>query len=85
MGWDGAHLWDFSDKRRDGVIYELPHDDDGFPSFSKRLTIDASKVSLRSVLPGRGAKLYYEYTISATAGIMSSRGKRTPRRRKSPA
>lgn len=61
MGWDGAHLWDFSDKRRDGVIYELPHEDDGFPPFSKRLTVDASKVPLRSVLPRRGAKLYYEY------------------------
>ena len=61
MGWEDAHLWHFTDKRRDGVIYELPHEDDGFPSFSKRLTIDASKVSLRSVLPGRGAKLYYEY------------------------
>ena len=61
MGWYDAHLWQFSDKRRDGVIYELPHEDDGFPPFSKRLTVDASKVSLRSVLPNRGAKLYYEY------------------------
>ena len=61
MGWEDAHLWHFTDRRRDGVIYELPHEDDGFPSFSKRLTIDASKMTLRKVLPNRGAKLYYEY------------------------
>ena len=60
MGWDDAHMWQFSDKRRDGVIYELPHEDDGFSSFSNRLTIDASKMTLRKVLPNRGAKLYYE-------------------------
>ncbi len=23
MGWEDAHLWHFTDKRRDGVIYEL--------------------------------------------------------------
>ena len=61
MGWCDAHLWQFTDKRRDGVIYELPHEDDRFPSFSKRLTVDASEVTLRNVLPSRGAKLYYEY------------------------
>ena len=41
MGWEDAHLWHFMDKRRDGIIYELPHEDD-FNPFSKRLTIDAS-------------------------------------------
>ena len=61
MGWEDAHLWHFTDRRRDGVIYELPHEDDGSPSFSKRLTIDASKMTLRKVLSNRGAKLYYEY------------------------
>lgn len=61
MGWDNAHMWQFSDKRRDGIIYELPHEDDGYPSFSKRLTIDASEMTLRKVLPNRGAKLYYKY------------------------
>ena len=61
MGWEDAHLWHFTDRRRDGVIYELPHEDDGFPSFLKRLTIDASKMTLRKVLPNRGAKLYCEY------------------------
>ena len=60
MGWEDAHLWHFMDKRRDGIIYELPHEDD-FNPFSKRLTIDASKVSLRKVFPERGAKLLYEY------------------------
>ena len=61
MGWEDAHLWHFTDRMRDGVIYELPHDDDGFPSFAKRLTLDASQVALRKVLPERGAKLFYEY------------------------
>ena len=60
MGWEDAHLWHFTDKRRDGIIYELPHEDDHFP-FSRRLTVDASKVSLRKVFPERGAKLLYEY------------------------
>ena len=61
MGWENAHLWHFTDRMRDGVIYELPHEDDGFPSFAKRLTLDASEVALRKVLPERGAKLFYEY------------------------
>lgn len=60
MGWEDAHLWHFTDKRRDGIIYELPHEDDHFP-FSRRLTVDASKVSLRKVFPERGSKLLYEY------------------------
>ena len=61
MGWEDAHLWSFTDRRRDGIIYELPHEDDGFPSFLNRLTLDASEVALRKVLPERGAKLFYEY------------------------
>ena len=61
MGWEDAHLWSFTDGRRDGVIYELPHKDDGFPPFARRLTLDASKVLLRKALPKRGAKLFYEY------------------------
>ena len=61
MGWQGMHLWSFTDNRRDGALYELPHKDDGFPPFSRRLTLDASKVILRKVFPKRGAKMYYEY------------------------
>lgn len=62
MGWENAHLWHFMDNRRDGVIYELPNDkDEDFLPFSKRLTVDASSIRLRSVFPRRGAKLYYEY------------------------
>ena len=61
MGWQDEHLWSFTDNRRDGALYELPHEDDGFPPFSKRLTLDASKVILRKVFPKRGAKMYYEY------------------------
>lgn len=61
MGWQDEHLWSFSDKRRDGALYELPRKDDGFPPFSRRLTLDASKVVLRKVFPKRGAKMYYEY------------------------
>ena len=61
MGWDDSHLWHFTDCKRDGAIYELPHEDNDFPAFSKRLTIDASKIALRKVFPNKGAKLYYEY------------------------
>lgn len=61
MGWDNSHLWQFTDRKRDGVIYELPHDDDGFSPFGKRLTLDASKVPLRRVFNNRGAKMFYEY------------------------
>ena len=61
MGWQDEHLWSFSDKRRDGALYELPRKDDGFTPFSRRLTLDASKVVLRKVFPKRGAKMYYEY------------------------
>ena len=61
MGWQDEHLWSFTDNRRDGALYELPHKDDGFPPFSKRLTLDASKVILRKVFPKRGAKMFYEY------------------------
>ena len=62
MGWGNAHLWHFMDKRRDGVTYELPRNNDGdFPAFSKHLSVDASAIRLRSVFPCRGAKLYYEY------------------------
>ena len=61
MGWEDAHLWHFTDRMRDGVIYELPHKDDCFPPFARRLTLDASKVPLCKVLPERGAKLFYEY------------------------
>ena len=73
MGWEDAHLWHFTDKRRDGVIYELPHEDDGFPAFSKRLTIDASKMTLRKALPRRGAKLYYEYDFGDSWGHVITR------------
>ena len=31
MGWEDAHLWHFMDKRRDGIIYELPHEDESIP------------------------------------------------------
>jgi hypothetical protein len=61
MGWDGSHLWHFTDKKRDGVIYELPHEDGNEFGFSRQLKIDASKFTLEKAFPFRGSKLYYEY------------------------
>ncbi len=61
MGRDNSHLWSFMDKKRDGVIYERPNPYGDADRFSNRLTVDASLVSLRNVLPCKGAKLYYEY------------------------
>lgn len=61
MGWDGSHLWHFTDKKRDGVIYELPHEDGNEFCFSRQLKIDASKFTLEKAFPFRGSKLYYEY------------------------
>ncbi len=61
MGWHDAHLWQFTDNRRDGVIYELPNNDGNFAPFSRRMTIYPSKIKLSNVFPKRGAKLFYEY------------------------
>ena len=60
MGWGHEHLWHFVTGGRDGIIYEVPHDD-GFAAFGRRLTMDATKATLRKVFPKRGAKLTYEY------------------------
>ena len=60
MGWGHEHLWHFVTGGRDGVIYEVPHDD-GFAAFGRRLKMDATKTTLRKVFPKRGAKLTYEY------------------------
>ena len=60
MGWEDEHLWNFTSGRRDGVIYEIPHEDD-FAAFGRRLRMDATKTTLRKVFPKRGAKLTYEY------------------------
>ena len=59
MGWEDAHLWSFS-TGRDGVIYELPHEDD-FAPFSRQRKLDASHVALTKAFPKRGAHLTYEY------------------------
>lgn len=60
MGWGHEHLWHFVTGGRDGVIYEVPHEDD-FAAFGRRLRMDATKTALRKVFPKRGAKLTYEY------------------------
>lgn len=60
MGWEGEHLWSFTDGKRDGVIYELPHKD-AFGGFMRRLKLDASKTTVPKAFPKRGAKLIYEY------------------------
>lgn len=61
MGWNDSHLWHFTDKKRDGVIYEVPRENKYEFGFSRQLRIDASKFTLEKVLPSRGSKLYYEY------------------------
>ena len=60
MGWGHEHLWHFVTGGRDGVIYEMPHEDE-FAAFGRRLRMDATKTALRKVFPKRGAKLTYEY------------------------
>ena len=60
MGWEDEHLWHFVAGGRDGVVYEVPHDD-GFGAFGRRLKMDATKTMLSKVFPKRGAKLIYEY------------------------
>lgn len=60
MGWEDEHLWHFTDGKRDGVIYELPHEDD-FGGFMRRLKLDAGKTTVAKAFPKRGAKLVYEY------------------------
>ena len=46
MGWDDEHLWHFVTGGRDAIIYEVPHKDD-FAAFGRRLTMDATKATLR--------------------------------------
>ena len=60
MGWENEHLWHFVAGGRDGVVYEVPHEDD-FAAFGRRLKMDATKSTLRKVFPKLGAKLTYEY------------------------
>lgn len=61
MGWEDSHLWHFTDKKRDGIIYELPREDRYEFGFSRQLRIDASKFTLEKAFPARGSRLYYEY------------------------
>jgi len=62
MGWDDSHLWCFTTTKngRDGVRYERPYEDN-WASLHEQETVDPAEVTLESVFPSRGAKLYYEY------------------------
>ena len=72
MGWGHEHLWHFVTGGRDGVIYEVPHEDD-FAAFGRRLKMDATKTMLRKVFPKRGAKLTYEYDFGDSWGHVITR------------